>query len=166
MYTEPSRKREKEHLGSSSSSFKPLKLFLDKHHTWKMCFLLDLALAKRVSELHDFSYWVRHLHDWRSCTFSFLPDFVAMTQNLAMPDPGYDEFSVPSLVDFAGGYLNELLLCPIRALWKYLLHRSSFVLVCLLSLSLPAGGINRCPETLFLFGFVPSFTMPPPPPTS
>ena len=35
-----------------------------------------------------------------SCTFSFLPDFVAKTQNPSVPDPQFDEFMVPSLDDF------------------------------------------------------------------
>ena len=58
--------------------FKPLKLASDKHPTWKM-FLLALALAKRVSELHGLFFLcvcVHHSRGWRSCTFSFLPDFV------------------------------------------------------------------------------------------
>ena len=34
----------------------PLKLSSDKHLTWKTCFSLALTSAKRVSELHGFSY--------------------------------------------------------------------------------------------------------------
>ena len=55
---------------------------------------------------------------WKSCTFSF-PDFVAMTQNPLLPDSHSEEFSVPSLDDFVGDDIDELLMCPIRALRKY-----------------------------------------------
>ena len=55
-----------------------------------------------------------------SCTFSFLPDFVAKTQNPSVPDPQFDEFMVPSLDDFVDGDRDEHLLCPIRVPYKYL----------------------------------------------
>ena len=92
----------------------------DKHLTWKTSFLLALASAKSVSELHWLSFRVRHSHGRRSCTFSFLPDFVAKTQNPSVHDPRFDEFTVLSLDNFVDGDRDELLLCPIRALRKYL----------------------------------------------
>ena len=85
-----------------------------------MSFLLALALVKRVSELHGLSFHVRHLRSWRSCTISFFPDFVAKIQNLYVPDSRFDEFLVPSLDDFGVDDGDELLLCRIRALHKYL----------------------------------------------
>ena len=45
---------------------------------------------------------------------------MAKTQNPLVPDPCFDEFTVPSLDDFVDGDRDELLLCPIRVLWKYL----------------------------------------------
>ena len=98
----------------------PLKLASEKHLTWKMSFLLALASAKRVSELHDLSFRVCHSRGWRSCTFSFLPDFVAKIQNPSTPDSRFEEFSVPSLDDFVGDDRDELVMWFIRALRKYL----------------------------------------------
>ena len=86
----------------SRPPFEPFKLASDKHLTWKTSFLLALASAKRVSELHDLSSRVRHSQGWKSYTFSFLPDFVAKTQNPSVPDSCFEEFSVPSLDDFVG----------------------------------------------------------------
>ena len=84
----------------SQPPFGPLKLVSDKHLTWKTSFLLALAQAKKVSELHSFSSCVCHLRGWRSCTFFFLRDFVAKTQNPSVHDPQFEEFTVPSLDDF------------------------------------------------------------------
>ena len=58
----------------SQPPFEPLKLSSDKHLSWKLSFLLALASAKRVNELHGLSFRVRHLRGWSSYTFSFLPD--------------------------------------------------------------------------------------------
>ena len=97
----------------SRAPFEPLKLASNKHLTWKTSFVHDLMSAKRVSELHSLSFMVRHLRSWKSCTFSFLPNFMAKTQNLYIPGSRFEEFSVPSLDDFVGDDRDELLLCPI-----------------------------------------------------
>ena len=99
--------------------FEPLKLASDKHLTWKTSFLLTLASAKRVSELHGLSFRVRHSQGWRSCTFSFLPD-ISKNQNLSVPVPHFGEFMVRSLDDFVDGDRDEILFCPIRTLKKSL----------------------------------------------
>ena len=104
----------------------PFKLSLDKHLTWKMCFLLALSSAKRVSVLHGLSFHVRHSRHQRSCAFSYLPDFVAKTQSLLVHDPRFDEFTVPLLDDFMGGDRDELLLFHIRAPQKYLARMEQY----------------------------------------
>ena len=48
----------------SRPPFEPHKLASDKHLTWKTVFLLALASAKRVSELHGLSFRVRHSCEW------------------------------------------------------------------------------------------------------
>ena len=101
----------------TSPLYKPLKLSSDKHLTWKTCFLLVFALAERVSELRSLSY-----HDWHS----FVSDFVAKTQNPLIHDHRFKKFSIPSLDDFAAGDTEDLLLCLIRALRKYLLHTEQY----------------------------------------
>ena len=52
--------------------------------------------------------------------FLFHSDLVVKTQNPLIYDPRFKEFSIPSSGDFVGGDGDELLLCPIRALRKYL----------------------------------------------
>ena len=47
----------------------------------KMLFLLALASAKRVGELHTLLYRVSHSRDWGEVSFSFIAGFVAMTQD-------------------------------------------------------------------------------------
>ena len=138
-------------------SFETLKLTSDKHITWKTSFLLALALAKGVNELHGLSFCVRHSRGWRSCTFSFLSDFIAKTQNPSVSDPHCDEFSVPSLDDFVDGDRDELLLCPIRALRKYLSWKKQY---CpgIESLFVSTGvRKKRCLATPFLSGCSLSF---------
>ena len=51
----------------------------DKHFAWKTCVLLAFILAKRASELHGLLYQVRHSIGWKSCTFSFVLEFMAKT---------------------------------------------------------------------------------------
>ena len=52
----------------------------------------------------------------RSCTFLFLPDFVAKTQNPSVYDPCFEEFTVSSLADFVDGDRYKMLVCPIIAI--------------------------------------------------
>ena len=96
--------------------YEPLKLASDKDLILKSCFLLALASAKRVSELHSLMFCVSHSKNWCSCPFSFVPGFVAKTQNLSMLNFWFDEFSVNSLHDFVGGGRDEMLLCPVCSL--------------------------------------------------
>ena len=104
----------------SRPPFEPLNLASVKHLAWKMSFLPALASAKRVNELHSLCFRVHHSHSWRSYTFSFLPDFVAKTQNPSVHDPQFEEFTVPFLDNFVDGDWDKLLLCLIRALHEYL----------------------------------------------
>ena len=104
----------------SRSPFELVKLASDKHLTWKMSILLALVSVKRVSELHDLSFRVHHLRRWKLCAFLLLPDFVAKTQNPSVPDSCFKEFSVPSVDDFVEDDRDELLMCTICALQRYL----------------------------------------------
>ena len=75
------------------------------------------------------SFRVRHSGGWKSCTFSFVSDFVTKTQNLLVHDPRFEEFTIPSLDGFVGGDRDELELCPIGALRKYLFWTEQYCLV-------------------------------------
>ena len=82
-------------------------------------FLLALALAKRVGELHALSYRVSHTRGWGEVSFSFVPGFVAKTQDLSSLAPQFEGFFVPALPN-ARNNRNGRLLCPVRAAMCYL----------------------------------------------
>ena len=80
-----------------------------------MLFLLALATAKRVGELQVLSYIVTFVQG--DACLSYVPQFVAKSESLTCSIPR--SFLVKSLSDFAAG-LDDLLLCPVRALRIYL----------------------------------------------
>ena len=100
--------------------YEPLKRASDRDLTLKTVFLLALASAKRVGELHALTAKVGHSEGWKSLSFSFVPDFVAKTQNPSVPDHRFDGFTIPSLKDFSGDDPQEMVLCPVRAVRLYL----------------------------------------------
>ena len=100
--------------------YEPLAEASDRNLTLKTVFLLALASAKRVGELHALTDKVGHSRGWKSLSFSFMPDFVAKTQNPSVPDHRFDGFTIPSLRDFTGDDPREMVLCPVRALRLYL----------------------------------------------
>ena len=99
--------------------FEPLKLASYKHFTRKTSYLLALALARRVRELHNLFFLVRHLRSWSYCTSPFFLTSWLRPRIL-------EEFSVPPLDNFVGGDWDELLLCPIKALRKYLTRTEQY----------------------------------------
>ena len=110
-----------------------------------MSFLPAFVLTKRVSELHCLSFRVRHSRDWRSCTFTFLLDFVAKTQNPSVPNPRHQMTSLKVIEMNFCSTLSQLFR-NIYSRWSSIapaLRASSFLLVC---------GRRMCP-----FGFTPSF---------
>ena len=80
-----------------------------------LLFLLPLASAKGVGELHSLLTQVHHSEGWYSFTFSFMPDFVAKTLNPCVPDDGFDGLSVASFREFLDNDPNKMALCPVRA---------------------------------------------------
>ena len=106
--------------------YEPLRQASLRHVTLKTVFLLALASAKRVGELHGISHEVRHSRGWNSLTFSFVPDFVAKTQDPSVFDARFESFTVPSLRDLTDGDQDEMLLCPVRAVREYLKRTRMF----------------------------------------
>ncbi|XP_068244858.1 uncharacterized protein [Palaemon carinicauda] len=102
----------------SEPPFEPLKHIVDKDLTLKTVFLLALASAKRVSEIHGLSYEVAHSKGWREVTFKFVPSFVAKSQNPAVWNPRFEGFSIPAIPQ--SDDVKDLRLCPVRAVRKYL----------------------------------------------
>ena len=129
--------------------FELLKLASDKHLTWKMSFLLAFASAKRDIELYGLSFRVRHSLGWRSCTFSFLPDYVAKTQNPSVPDHRFGEFMVPSLWIVTG--LNSCSF-PSELFRSTFPERSSIILRLMVSSYPLIWGRRGCLATPFLSG--------------
>ena len=90
--------------------------------TLKVLFLLALATARRVGELHAVSSVVSS--SGGDLFLSFLPEFRAKSESEARPLPR--SFWVRSLANFVGALPDELLLCPVRALRAYL-DRTTFL---------------------------------------
>ena len=80
----------------------------------KMLFLLALASAKRIGELHALSHHVSHSRDWGEVSFTFVAGFVAKTQDASSYAPRLEGFTVPALPN-ARGNRNGRLSCPVQA---------------------------------------------------
>ena len=60
--------------------YEPLRTCYDRFLAQKTLFLLGLASAKRIGELHALSYRVSHSRNWDEVSSSFVPGFVAGTK--------------------------------------------------------------------------------------
>ena len=89
--------------------------------TRKVLFLLSLVTTRCVGELQALSSQVASSGD--DLFLSYLPEFWAKTESVVRPLPR--SFPVRSLRDFVGSLPDELLLCPVRALRRYLSRTAS-----------------------------------------
>ena len=103
----------------TTAPYEPLKDAEERLLAHKTLFLLALASAKRVGELHALSHRVSHSAGWRELSFSFVPGFVAKTQDQSSPDPRFESFTIPALPKSRDSP-NGRLLCPVRAVKHYL----------------------------------------------
>ena len=108
-----------------SSPYEPIHLSSMRHLTLKTVFLLALASAKRVSELHGLSHIVSHSSHWKSVTLQFAPDFVAKTQIPGRPETSYGPIVLPALSQILDRQDDDMVLCPIRSLREYLRRTES-----------------------------------------
>ena len=106
-----------------SSTFEPLSSVSLRSLTKKALFLIALATAKRVSELQVLSKHVS-FSSAGEC-MAYVPEFVTKIESAVNPLPC--SFMVKSLTDFAAGLVQDLLLCPVRALREYLHCTTSFL---------------------------------------
>ena len=99
--------------------YEPLRTCEERFLAQKMLFLLALASAKRIGELHALSYRESHTRDWGEVSFAFVTGFVAKTQDPSSLAPRFEGFSVPALPN-ARKNRNGRLLCPVQAVKVYL----------------------------------------------
>ena len=116
--------------------YEPLWTCEERFLAQKTLFLLALASAKHIGELHALSYRVSHSRGWSEVSFSFVPGFMAKTQDPSSLAPRFEGFTVPALdiallTDFGLTFDNSILhLSPSihrRSLWEVML----MVSVCL-----------------------------------
>ena len=103
----------------TGAPYEPLRTCEERFLAQKTLFLLALALAKRIGELHALSYRVSHTRNWGEVSFSFVTGFVAKTQDPSSLAPRFEDFSVPALPN-ARNNRNGRLLRPVQAVRVYL----------------------------------------------
>ena len=69
----------------TNQPYEPIREAEERFLAHKTLFLIALASAKRVGELHALSYRVSHSEGWREVSFSFVPGFVAKTPKTSLP---------------------------------------------------------------------------------
>ena len=99
--------------------YEPLRSSDERFLAQKTLFLLVLALVKQVGELHALLYRVSHSRGWGEVSFSFVPGFVAKTQDPSSSAPRLEGFTVPALPNSSTNR-NGKLLCPVRVVRCYL----------------------------------------------
>ena len=103
----------------TGAPYEPLRTCEERFLSQKTLFLLALASAKRIGELHALSYRVSHTRDWGEVSFAFVTGFVAKTQDPSSLAPRFEGFTLPALTN-ARKNRNGRLLCPVRAVKVYL----------------------------------------------
>ena len=81
----------------TGAPYEPLQTCEEHFLAQKTLLLLALASAKRIGELHALSYRVSHSRGWAEVSFSFVPGFVAKTQDPSFLAPRFEGFTVPAL---------------------------------------------------------------------
>lgn len=102
--------------------FEPLSVAPLEALSWKTAFLLALASACRVSELHALDHaTLVAAPGWTSVSLRTLPGFVAKNQQSLSGPLGVRSFTVPALAPTLSPDLSaDRGLCPVRALRLYL----------------------------------------------
>ena len=113
----------------TGAPYEPLRTCDECFLAQKTLFLLALALAKRIGELHALSYRVSHTRGWAEVSFSIVPGFVAKTQDPSSIAPRFEGFSVPALPNVRNNR-NGRLLCPVWAVMCYLDCTDAHRLLC------------------------------------
>ena len=101
----------------ASDEFEPLERISIERLLWKSIFLLALASAKRVGELHALSAEIGFSNSTGSLLLSYVPEFMAKTDSATQRVPR--SFTIPALEELVGNDEAELRLCPVRTLREY-----------------------------------------------
>ena len=104
--------------------YEPLRTSDERFLAQKTLFLLTLASAKRIGELHALSHRVSHSRDLGEISFTFVVGFVAKTQDPSSSVPLFEGFTVPALPNSSTNR-NRRLLCPVLAVRCYLAHTAA-----------------------------------------
>ena len=113
----------------TGAPYEPLWTCDERFLAQKTLFLLALASAKRIGELHTLSYRVSHSRGWAEVSFSFVPGFMAKTQDPSSLAHQFEGFTVPALPNTRNNR-NGRLLCPVRAVRCYLDRTAAHHLLC------------------------------------
>ena len=81
----------------TDAPYEPSQTCDERFLAQKTLFLLALASAKRIGELHALSYRFSHSRGWAEVSFSFVLGFVAETQDPSSLAPWFEGFTVPAL---------------------------------------------------------------------
>lgn len=104
--------------------YEPLNRSSMKHLSHKTLFLLGLASAKRIGEIHALSANVNHTEHWTSVSIEFDTAFLAKTQDPGDPSTSRRFLRIPALgPTLDSSLVEDRSLCPVRAL-KHYLHRT------------------------------------------
>ena len=111
----------------TSSPYEPLEKAGLKFLSHKTAFLVTLATAARVSEIHAIDHnSITHSENWNSISCRTVPEFLAKNQKSQLGPLGHRFFTIPALSPELDRSDKQRLLCPVRALRWYLQQTSSF----------------------------------------
>ena len=134
----------------AGAPYEPLRTCDERFLAQKTLFLLTLASAKRIDELHALSYRVSHSRNWGEVSSSFVPGFVAKTPDPSSLAPRFEGFTVPALPN-ARNNRNGRLLCPVRAVRRYLGRNAAYCPLCELLFVTTGRSKNEISKTTVSF---------------
>ena len=103
--------------------YEPMHESSTKYLAAKTAFLLGLASAKRVSELHAMTVHINHTAGWQEVSIPIDSSFLAKTQKPSDASTALGFVRIPALAPSVEPGLPDRLLCPVRSL-KYYLKRT------------------------------------------
>ena len=109
--------------------YEPLRTSDERFLAQKKLFLLALASAKRIGELHTLSHRISHSRDWDEVSFTFIAGFIAKTQDPSSSAPRFEGFTILALPNASTNH-NGRMLCPVRAVRCYLGRTAAHRLRC------------------------------------